>query len=212
MTDLYDIYSILIIEDNKNFLYLLQTSLEPRGHKVTAIEDGIKAIKNIKNATPGMYDIILLDIELPGASGWEILVTIRSVPALINVPVIILTALDDDSTEVRALIDGADDFITKPLSIKVLLARIEANIRKNKTKGLDDIEAPFFKGISQELTDREKEILKFMVKGFGTKEIAELAVISEKTVRNHIKSILTKLNVENRMQAAILAIKYKLVD
>jgi DNA-binding NarL/FixJ family response regulator len=203
---------ILIIEDNKKVSSLLKTSLEARSFEITIIDDGIRAIKTLETLKKDSYDLVLLDIHLPGATGWEILAKIRSLPETESYPVIILTALDDDSSEARALYDGADDYVTKPFSMKVLLARIEANIRKQDSASTVKIELPYTDGKFEELSARELEILKYIVKGYGTKEIAEKAFISDKTVINHIKSIIKKLKVENRLQAAIMALKYNLVE
>jgi DNA-binding NarL/FixJ family response regulator len=121
-----------------------------------------------------------------------------------------LTAVDDEATECTALFDGADDFVNKPFSMKVLVARIELALSKKKSSV--NYELHFTDGEFEELTSREKAILGFITKGYTNKEIAGLACISEVTVGNHIQNIYQKLSVNNRTQAAIVALKYHLVE
>ncbi|MEW5818899.1 MAG: response regulator transcription factor [Cyanobacteriota bacterium] len=204
-------YNILLIEDDKHISSYLKSAFEARNHTIVVIDDGNNAKEHLKTINKPTYDIILLDLMLPGATGWEILVKIRSLSTLKNCPVIMLTAIDDSSSEARALYDGADDYVIKPFTFKVLMARIEANIRKKTNNIISEIELPFSDGNFEPLTDREKEILGYIVKGYNSKEIGNLIFISDQTVMNHVKNILKKLKVENRMQAAILALKYNLI-
>lgn len=204
-------YNILLIEDDKHISSYLKSAFEARNHTIFVIDDGNDAKQHLEKIEKSPYDIILLDLMLPGATGWELLVKIRSLTPLKNCPVIMLTAIDDSSSEARALYDGADDYVIKPFTFKVLMARIEANIRKKGESSLFELELPFSNGSFDPLTDREKEILGYIVKGYNSKEIGDLIFISDQTVMNHVKNILKKLKVENRMQAAILALKYNLI-
>lgn len=211
MTDKPTTYKILIIEDDKSIAATLKSAFEARGHFPIVINNGLIAIKELETFNRDSFDVVLLDVNLPGANGWEILAKIRSLPATLHYPVIMLTGLDDDHTEARALYDGANDFVNKPCSMRVLLARIDANVRKTEGSSVIDFDLPYSDGEFEDLSPRETEILAQLVKGYSNKEIAELVFISEQTVRNHVKSIFKKLKVNNRMQAAILGLKYGLI-
>lgn len=204
-------FKILLVEDDKQISSFLKDMFETRNHSITVINHGLEALKYLENLSKDTHDIILLDLNLPGANGWEILARIRSLPTIASIPVIMLTGADDDSTEARALYDGADDFIPKPCSSKVLLARIETNIRKKASMPALQFEFQYSEKGVGDLSEREKEILGFIVKGLSNKDIAEKAFISEQTVMNHVKSILKKLQVDSRIQAAIVALKFNLV-
>lgn len=209
--DKIETYNILLIEDDPNIASHLKSAFEVRNHKLRVINDGSVALVELEKLEKNSFHAVLLDLMLPGANGWEILAKIRSLPNTQNTPVIMLTGIDDSSSEARALYDGADDYVTKPFTFKVLIARIEANVRKRKETPIDTLELPFEKDDIEPLSERETEILSYIVKGFSSKEIGETLYISENTVMNHVKKILKKLKVENRMQAAILALKNNLV-
>lgn len=199
---------ILCIEDEDRISSALKTALEARNYNVTIINEGLRALKFLEIQEKDAFQLVLLDLMLPGANGWEILVKIRALPNTSNWPVIMLTAVDDEISESRALYDGADDFITKPFSMKVLLARIEANLRKKQSESSLDFELHFSDGNFDDLTPREKEILGYVAKGYNNKEISQKIFISETTVGNHLSNVFNKLNVTSRTQAAIIALKY----
>jgi DNA-binding response OmpR family regulator len=115
---------ILIVEDDAEISRLTAMYLEAEGYSTTIIDDGLTALTAIKNDTP---DLIILDLMLPGLSGLEICKQAR---AFFHGPILILTACDDDVSEVSLLKLGADDFLTKPLKPHVLVARIEALMRR----------------------------------------------------------------------------------
>jgi DNA-binding NarL/FixJ family response regulator len=202
---------LLLVEDDDNISGPLIWALESRNYKVTLIKKGDDAIQHLENTQSDTYNLILLDLMLPGANGWEVLIKIRSIPNTANLPVIMLTAIDDELSETRALCDGADDYITKPFSMNVLLARIEANIRKKSSSILEDMDLHFTTGEFEDLSKREKEILVYITKGYSNKEIGKLVYINEITVGNHISRIFQKLKVSSRTQAAIAALKYNLI-
>ena len=203
---------ILLVEDDPVISSGLVSALSARNYNITLIEDGKKALKLVDNCEKNSFDLALLDLMLPGANGWEILVRIRSTANTADLPVIILTAIDDESSETRALYDGANDYITKPFTMKVLLARIEANLRKRVAAPLENFEIHFSNGEFEPLSKREKEILYFLTKGYSNKEIGEMAYISDITVANHINKIFQKLKVNSRIQAAIVALKYGIIE
>lgn len=117
---------ILIIDDDHDILELLKYNLSNEGFKVTCVENGEKALKFLKTRTP---DLIILDIMLPGIDGLELIRIIGRNPKTRNIPVIFLSAKNEETDIVIGIELGAADYITKPFSVKVLIARIRALLR-----------------------------------------------------------------------------------
>lgn len=117
---------ILLIEDDAEISRLTTMYLDVEGYQVDVIDDGALALEAIKRTKP---DLIILDLMLPGMSGIEICKAARE---FYQQPILILTACDDDISEVSLLKMGADDYLVKPLRPHVLVARIEALLRRNQ--------------------------------------------------------------------------------
>ena len=117
--------SVLIIEDNPAMLRGLEDNFDLKGYRVNTARDGEQGLKA---ALSGEHDLIILDIMLPKINGYEICSQIRK--KNLDVPIIMLTAKDQESDIVMGLNLGADDYVTKPFSIKELLARAEAFMRR----------------------------------------------------------------------------------
>ena len=117
---------ILLIEDDAEISRLTAMYLDAEGYQVAVIDDGALALEAIKNTKP---ELIILDLMLPGMSGIEICKAARE---LYQQPILILTACDDDISEVSLLKMGADDYLVKPLRPHVLVARIEALLRRSQ--------------------------------------------------------------------------------
>lgn len=120
---------ILIVEDEKDILELLKYNLEKEGYKALCADNGGKALDLIKKDRP---DLIILDLMLPGLNGLEICKILRKDDTTVNLPIVILTAKDTESDIIKGLELGADDYITKPFSPKVLIARIKAVLRRKE--------------------------------------------------------------------------------
>lgn len=116
---------ILIVEDEPSLIFTLQDTLENEGYTVIVKDSGAEALKSIEEQTP---DLMLLDIMLPGMSGYEICKKIRE--EKYTFPIIMLTARDQEIDKVTGLNIGADDYMTKPFGVKELLARIKARLRR----------------------------------------------------------------------------------
>jgi two-component system, OmpR family, response regulator len=116
--------SILVVEDEEKIARLLELELEYEGYHVTKVMDGLEAFAAYKN---GNWDLILLDVMLPGISGIELLRRIRLTNK--STPVLLLTAKSSVEDKVSGLDYGADDYITKPFQIEEVLARIRAALR-----------------------------------------------------------------------------------
>lgn len=117
--------TVLIVEDEKNIVDILRFNLQRSGYETLEAYDGEDGLQQAVSANP---DLILLDVMLPKMNGFDVCKTLRSQGS--NVPVIILTAREEESDKVLGLEIGADDYITKPFSMRELIARVGANIRR----------------------------------------------------------------------------------
>ena len=117
--------TILIVEDEKNIVDILRFNLQRSGYETVEAYDGEDGLSKARGTNP---DLILLDVMLPKKNGFEVCETLRGEGN--NVPVIILTAREEEGDKVRGLEIGADDYITKPFSMRELIARVGANIRR----------------------------------------------------------------------------------
>lgn len=169
---------ILIIDDEIHIVELLRFNLENNGYKVDYSYDGFDGYLKTKEFQP---DLILLDWMLPNISGIELLKKIRSDESLEQIPVIMLTAKNMEEDKLEGLQDGADDYITKPFSVKEVLARITSVLRRYKYTSnekvevlkADDIQVNVNKhivtknGTEIELTLKEFQILKLLIENRG---------------------------------------------
>ena len=125
--------TILIVDDEKPIVDILVYNLEKEGYNTLEANDGLTAIDIAIAKRP---DLILLDIMLPKMDGLTVCKKIRS---SLNVPILMLTAKDEEIDKILGLELGADDYITKPFSVRELMARIKANLRKSEVKDNNDI-------------------------------------------------------------------------
>ena len=114
--------TILIVEDEKNIVDILRFNLQREGYRTVEAYDGADGLEKARKENP---DLILLDVMLPKMIGFDVCRTLREEGN--NVPVIILTAREEEADKVSGLEIGADDYITKPFSMRELLARVKAN-------------------------------------------------------------------------------------
>ena len=165
--------NILIVEDEKEIREGVSEYLSEVGYNVISAEDGMQAIELFKNSK---IDLVILDIMLPKANGFVVLNKIRQES---NVPVIMLTAMSDDYTQIMSFDEKADDYITKPFSIIVLHKRIEALLRRgvkvseNKKWFYGDIEIDFEgysarkNGENIDLKPKEIKLIELLLKYEG---------------------------------------------
>lgn len=118
---------ILIVDDEEHILELLKFNLENVGYKVFTSNNGIDALKAVKENKP---DIVLLDLMLPGIDGLDVCKEMKSNKETSNIAIIMLTAKGEELDKILGLELGADDYITKPFSVRELLARVKALIRR----------------------------------------------------------------------------------
>lgn len=206
------IAKILLVDDEPKYL---KDVLPSYGYEVVTAFDGINALKILKNEEH-QFDLVLLDVVMPNMDGWKTLKAIRSDKETETLPVIMLTALDEDYQQISGLKFGADDYIVKPFSLPNLLARIEALLRRSKWKSENELANRTHVHIASndpinQLTVREKEVLALVAKGASNNEIAEKLFVREVTVKTHLNNIFKKLNVTNRTQAVLLAMQLMII-
>ncbi|MDP3386641.1 MAG: response regulator [Eubacteriales bacterium] len=165
---------ILVVDDERPIANILKYNLEKEGFEVYTAFDGEEAIHTALDVKP---DLILLDIMLPLKNGFDVLKELRT---QMTMPVIMLTAKEEESDKIMGLDYGADDYITKPFSMKEVIARIKANIRREKYKDPDEEKKSkmvqygnlkidfnklevFREGEIIDLTHREFELIKYLV-------------------------------------------------
>ena len=182
-------------------------------------DDGLDAVDRIVDLVP---DLVLMDVSLPGISGIE--ATRRARSLVPSVKVAILTVSEDDDDLFAAVRAGATGYLLKAVSIEELPNAVRAVARGDSlispsmaSRLLGEFNAlsrrvEEQRGTAPRLSDRELEVLRLVARGMSNKDIAAELVIAENTVKNHVRNILEKLQLRSRMEAAMYAVREKLVD
>jgi len=130
---------VLVVDDDRSLLKFIRVNLQARGFDVLTARDGAEALSLL--ADRAMPDLIILDLMMPGVDGSEVC---RQVRAVSEVPIIVLSAIDDEERKVEALDIGADDYLTKPFGLQELLARVRAVLRRvARSQEANAAEPPF---------------------------------------------------------------------
>lgn len=143
---------IYAVEDEAHIQQLIKYNLEANGYKVITFESGESLLNECKETTP---DLFMLDIMLPGMDGLEVCRQLRQNPRTKTIPVIMLTAKSEEFDKVLGLELGADDYITKPFSVRELIARVKAIFRRVNTSSLPESEIIKHNDIHVDCTRRE---------------------------------------------------------
>lgn len=212
--------NILIVEDHELTRFGLRTTFEgvdyiEKIYEADSAETAIEIFNNNK------IDIIIMDLGLPNMNGIEATQKIRSLDK--DVKIVILTSHNDEKEVLNSLKAGANAYCSKEINPQRLVAVVQsvadgaawfdpsiAHIvlkASTTSRGLD----AETDGKDYDLTSREKQILKLMTEGYSNMEIAQLLVISINTTKAHVASILQKLEVDDRLQAALKALKNNIV-
>jgi len=126
---------ILVVEDEEDILELLQYNLKKAGYEVAGVTSGERALKAVRESVP---DLLLLDLMLPGLDGIEVCRMLRESPKTAALPIVMLTARGEEQDIVRGLEAGADDYVTKPFSARILLARLAAVLRRKRSPKISE--------------------------------------------------------------------------
>lgn len=217
-------FKILVVDDESRMRKLIKDFLVKENYQVYEAEDGEEAI-NIFNEI--QVDCILLDVMMPKKDGWDVCRTIRKTS---NVPIIMLTAKSEESDELLGFELGVDEFISKPFSPKILLARIESILRR--TKGLSSLEIIDICGIvldkrahtvtiddrNIELSFKEFELLQFFLENKGVALSREKILNNvwnydyygdARTIDTHVKKLRSKLGDKGSYIKTIWGMGYK---
>ncbi|MGH3091076.1 MAG: response regulator [Gaiellaceae bacterium] len=210
---------VLLVDDHDLFRTGLRTLLEEQGLQVVGeAENGQVALRLVGELAP---DVVIMDLNMPGLTGVETTRRITGASPLTRVVVLTISVEDDDV--MNAVMAGACGYLLKDSSIDQLIAGIRAAaggeslispqiaaklLQRLRAQTADTGAAAT---ILAELSDRELEVLRLIANGKDNAEIARELFISPKTVKNHISNILMKLQIENRIQAAVYAVRSGIV-
>jgi DNA-binding response OmpR family regulator len=219
---------VLVVEDDAAIRRGLVDALQFSGYEVLQAGNGSDGLAQALRAT---YDLLLLDLILPGPSGFEILEALRA--ARPTLPVIILTARGEESDRVKGLRLGADDYVVKPFSVRELLARVEAVLRRSPERpntitriglpeGVADLarcEVRFKNGKRNELSEREVELLRYLA-GHAGRAISREEILRRvwrldpkrletRTIDMHIANLRDKLDDDPHQPKVLLTVRGK---
>ena len=210
---------VLLVDDHDLFRAGLRTLLEEQGVDIVGEADtGTRALEQIRETAP---EVVVMDLNMPGISGVEATRQIAMIAPLTRV--LVLTISDQDADVMDAILAGACGYLLKDSSIDELLAGIAAAANGESlvspaiaAKVLQRLRATSTspreaETIRSELSEREIQVLKLIANGKDNAMIAAELHISPKTVKNHISNILMKLQIDNRIQAAVYAVRSGLV-
>ena len=204
---------ILIAEDDSDILEIVQFNLELNGYEVYTATAGNEALEVARRVRP---DLIILDIMMPAKTGIEVCRILRMDDSFNNVYILFLTALSDETTHVKGLETGADDYITKPISPKILISRVNAFMRRSQKDDdkilavgaitVDPIKFATFKdGKEIFFAKKEFELLYLLAskpgKVFQRQEILNRVwgnevIVGDRTIDVHIRKIRQKLDMD----------------
>ena len=220
---------ILVIEDEKDLADLLSYNLEREGFQVTSAYDGLSGLEQAKSDLP---DLILLDLMLPGMLGTEVCKALRKEAATSRIPVLMLTAKGDEIDRVVGFEVGADDYIVKPFSMREVVLRIKAVLKRNAPEApaqdLFTIGAILIDeqrhvvtsaGVDVELTSTEYKLLLYLAERCGRVISRELLLQNvwsynnigdTRTVDTHITRLRGKLGAPGDMIKTVRGFGYKM--
>ena len=217
-----DVIRVLIADDQALFrrgLYVV-LGTEDGIEVVAEAENGEEAIEKAQELAP---DVVLMDVRMPRVNGIESARQIRAdVP---TTKILMLTVSDEEDDLYEAIKAGANGYLLKEISVEEVAEAIRAVVQGQSlispsmaSKLLNEFNALVKRAEEKQqfpapaLTSREIEVLRLVAKGMSNREIADDLYISENTVKNHVRNILEKLHLHNRMEAVIYAVRERLLD
>jgi len=219
MMDTSEKIKVLIVDDHEVVRQGLRTFLELQDDIVVVGEagDGQAAVEMISQLYP---DVVLMDLVMPGMDGITAMQQIKASNA--TVKVIVLTSFTEDDKVFPAIQAGASSYLLKDVSADALVEAVRA-AHRGEARLHPDIARKLMEQVAhqagfqregqvEKLTEREGEIVQLVAQGHSNHEIAQQLFISDRTVKTHVSNILGKLDLSDRTQLAIYAIKHGLVD
>ena len=222
---------ILIVEDEKDLVNLMQFNLQASGFDTIAALNGEEALALLRERT---FDLVLLDLMLPGVPGTEVCRQLKSSPRTGNVPVIMVTARGEEIDRVVGFELGADDFVTKPFSMRELILRVRAVLRRGangESDVLQDSVGPlrvdssghraFAAGVELSLTALEFKLLVTFMSRVGKLQTRDALLrdvwgvtgdMQTRTVDTHIKRLREKLGPGRDLIETVRGSGYRMVD
>jgi len=208
---------VFLADDHPLMRLGLRLSLEQAGviQIVGEASDGFSAVEKIKQELP---DVVLLDVDMPGLSGIGAIRVLRK--AIPELTILILSSYNEESYIAQAMQAGADGYVLKGIASEELASLIQSfalgqpaisPYLVNLTAGYGEGPAEKSRKEKPVLTRREKDVLRYIVDGRSSKEISAKLFVSPETVKSHLKSIYRKLEVKNRVEAAMVATQQNLL-
>jgi DNA-binding response OmpR family regulator len=222
---------ILVVEDERDLAEMLGYNLKRAGYHALLAHDGAEGLALARQALP---DLVLLDLMLPALSGIEVARQLRADPATSGISIVMLTARAEETDQIAGLSIGADDYVTKPFSMKVLLARVEALLRRSSEAArpgtgpavrLGPIEADLSShrvlvdGVEMKLTLTEFKLLVALLQApqrvlsrndLITRVMGPGIVVTARTIDVHIAAIRKKLGDHGPMIRTVRGVGYQL--
>jgi NarL family two-component system response regulator LiaR len=208
--------SVLLVDDHRVVRQGLRDFLELQ-EDIEVIGEAQSGEEGVKLARDLLPDVVLMDMVLPGIDGVEATRQIKAISP--SSRIIVLTSFADDDKVFPAIKAGAISYLLKDVQPEELARAIRA-AQRNEAVLHSEVAAKLMQEFStprtaddqvEQLTEREMDVLRLIARGKSNKEIADALVISEKTVKTHVSNILSKLHLADRTQAAIYALRQRLV-
>jgi DNA-binding NarL/FixJ family response regulator len=197
--------TVLVVDDDQGFRVLIRQLLERAGFAIVEATDADEALEAVEHEPP---QLVLLDVCFPRVSGYELHRELRDRLGD-SLPIVFVSGERIDSHDrVVGLLLGADDYLVKPFDPDELVARVRRLLYRGANGAAPDVTEDVLAG----LTPRERQVLALLAEGNGSKQIAQVLVISPRTVGTHIQRILAKLGVHNRAHAVAVAHRAGLIE
>lgn len=220
--------NVLVVDDEEDVVEVVSHFLQQEGYAVQTAYDGEEALEKANPDT----DLILLDVMLPGLDGFEVCRALRSRAETETIPIIFLTAKVEEEDQVRGLMMGGDDYLTKPASPQVIIAHVKAVLRRtgvdesrlihvNDLTIYEDEYRAAIDGKDLNLTLTEFELLRYLVrhprKAFTRQQLLETIwkdamMVTERTVDAHIKNLREKLGDFAKHIQTVRGVGYRFVE
>jgi DNA-binding NarL/FixJ family response regulator len=199
---------VLIVEDHPTFRMGLAALIESQPDMTVSAQfaSGEEVLAAYR---PGCASVILMDLRLPGIGGVETIVGLRARDPEIRV--IVLTTYDTDEDVFRAMQSGAKSYLLKDMSTEEIAGTIRAVHRGDAEIPPRIADRLAARAQRQDLTVREREVLELLARGRSNKEIGAQLHVSDETVKSHLKTLFAKLDVRDRTEAAISAVRHGIV-